>query len=104
MDDTEFCRSLEIEVSVLRVWIEQRWLLPRDTEGAAVFEEADLARARLIQDLSGPMGVNSPGVDVAMHLLDQIHDLRGRLTEVLAAIREQDQEIQERILSTIERR
>ncbi|WVT74885.1 chaperone modulator CbpM [Sinorhizobium chiapasense] len=102
MNDREFCEHLDIEVKVLRVWVEQRWLVPREAEAGWSFEEADLARARLIQDLTGPMGVNDNGVDVAMRLLDQIHGLRGRLAELMNAIRSQDPEVQRLILSRVE--
>lgn len=102
MNDREFCEHLEIEVQVLRVWVEQRWLMPREAEAGWAFEEADLARARLIQDLTGPMGVNDDGVDVAMRLLDQIHGLRGRLAILMNAIRSQEPEVQRLILSRVE--
>lgn len=102
MNDREFCEHLNIEVKVLRIWVEQRWLMPREAETGWLFEEADLARARLIQDLTGPMGVNDEGVDVAMRLLDQVHGLRGRLAALMNAIRSQEPEVQRRILSSVE--
>jgi chaperone modulatory protein CbpM len=36
----------------------------------------DVARARLIRDLKDDFGVNDAGVDVILHLLDQLHGLR----------------------------
>ncbi|MFD1326514.1 chaperone modulator CbpM [Mycoplana ramosa] len=103
MKDTEFCSNLEIEIAVLDFWVEHRWLIPEEENGIRIFHEADLARARLIQDLVGPMGVNVDGVDVAMRLLDQIHGLRGRLATLLDAIRTQDQDTQRRILALIDK-
>ncbi|MBP1875273.1 Chaperone modulatory protein CbpM [Ensifer adhaerens] len=102
MNDSEFCEHLEIEVTVLQVWVEQRWLVPRREDSGWIFEEDDLARARLIQDLTGPMGVNNDGVDVAMQLLDQIHGLRGRLRALMTAIRSQDPDVQRLILSRVD--
>ncbi len=102
MNDSEFCEHLEIEVTVLQVWVEQRWLVPRRAGSSWIFEEDDLARARLIQDLTGPMGVNNDGVDVAMQLLDQIHGLRGRLRALMTAIRSQDPDVQRLILSHVD--
>lgn len=103
MKDTEFCSNLEIEIAVLDFWVEHRWLIPEEENGIRIFHEADLARARLIQDLVGPMGVNVDGVDVAMRPLDQIHGLRGRLATLLDAIRTQDQDTQRRILALIDK-
>ncbi len=103
MRDSEFCARLEIEITVLRVWMDQQWLVPEEEEGVRVFQEADLARGRLILDLLGPMGLNPEGVDVAMSLIDQIHSLRGRLNEIVTAIRSQDRQVQAQILSRFEK-
>ncbi|KSV79594.1 hypothetical protein N185_00280 [Sinorhizobium sp. GW3] len=102
MNDREFCEHLDIEVKVLRIWVEQRWLMPQEADAGWLFEDADLARARLIQDLTGPMGVNDDGVDVAMQLLDQVHSLRGRLAVLMNAIRSQESAVQKLILSSAE--
>ncbi|ANK72458.1 MULTISPECIES: chaperone modulator CbpM [Ensifer] len=102
MNDCEFCEHLDIEVKVLRIWVEQRWLMPQEADAGWLFEDADLARARLIQDLTGPMGVNDNGVDVAMQLLDQVHSLRGRLAVLMNAIRSQEPAVQKLILSSAE--
>ena len=48
----------------------------------------DLARARLIHDLKHNMGVNDEGLDVILHLIDQMHGLRKALAEALASMRE----------------
>jgi len=46
------------------------------------FSDMDVARARLIRDLKIDLGVNDEGVDVILHLLDQLHGLR-RVLEAL---------------------
>ena len=48
----------------------------------------DLARAGLIHDLKHNMGVNDEGLDVILHLIDQMHGLRRALAEALASMRE----------------
>lgn len=102
MNDLEFCERLEIETTVLKIWIERRWLVPPQSSAGLAFEDAELARARLIQDLVGPMGVNDDGVDVAMQLLDQVHGLRGRLNRLADAVRRQDAGVQRRILAVLD--
>ena len=47
----------------------------------------DLARANLIHDLKHNMGVNDEGLDVILHLIDQMHGLRRALAEALASLR-----------------
>ena len=36
----------------------------------------------MIQNLIADLGVNAEGVGVALHLIDQVHDLRRALAEV----------------------
>ena len=48
----------------------------------------DVARAGLIHDLKHNMGVNDEGLDVILHLIDQMHGLRRALAEALASMGE----------------
>jgi chaperone modulatory protein CbpM len=104
MNDLEFRHSLRIDVTVLEVWIEQGWVVPDTSERGRQFREADIARGRLILDLSQTMGLNEAGVDVVMELIDQVHGLRGTLRELMDGIGAQSEDLQHRLLSEIERR
>lgn len=79
VDTTEFCRMAGVRPALLEVWIEAGWLSPPRGRHGWRFSTIDLMRARLILDLSGPMGVNGEGVAVILHLVDQIHGLRRAL-------------------------
>ncbi len=103
MDEFEYCRLLRIETATLRMWVEERWIIPEGLPEEAVFEEADVARGRLILDLVHTMGVNDAGVDVAIDLVDQVHGLRERLRSLMDAIRQQDEDVQRRLLRNIDR-
>ena len=78
----EFLDHSGVHAQMLEFWIEQRWLIPQESPEGARFSERDIARARLIQDLKGDMGVNDEGVDAILHLIDQLHGLRGALAQV----------------------
>lgn len=82
MSKEEFLRSAGIEIRTLEVWIEQRWLLPEGSASEPAFSERDMARARLILDLGGNLGVNDEGIDVILHLVDQVHGLRDALAQL----------------------
>jgi chaperone modulatory protein CbpM len=97
MNDLEFRRFLKIDVTVLEVWIDQGWVLPRAHDGDREFRDADVARGRLILDLTREMGVNEAGVDLIMDLVDQIHGLRGTLRDMLTAMEQQDDEVKRRL-------
>ncbi|WP_200949125.1 chaperone modulator CbpM [Frateuria sp. Soil773] len=82
MDRQEFLARSGLRVQTLEFWLEQRWVVPEQTSSGTGFSERDIARARFIQDLKDDMGVNDEGVDVILHLLDQLHGLRGALARL----------------------
>ncbi|MHC1945277.1 MerR family transcriptional regulator [Bradyrhizobium sp. UFLA06-06] len=76
MNKQQFLTSAGLEVQTLEFWIEQQWLVPDETASEVSFSDTDVARAHLIQDLKGDFGVNDEGIDVILHLVDQLHGLR----------------------------
>jgi chaperone modulatory protein CbpM len=75
MNKQEFLIDLGLQAQTLDFYLERRWLVP---DGDA-FTDMDIARTRLIQDLKMDFGVNDEGVDVVLHLVDQLHGLRRAL-------------------------
>lgn len=84
----EFCVSAEITHATLTAWVEAGWISPRETSEGWRLSNIDLARAQLILDLHGPMGVNDEGIAVVLHLLDQVHGLRRALRGANASYRQ----------------
>jgi chaperone modulatory protein CbpM len=82
MSKLEFLSRAGLEVETLDIWLEQHWLIPDQTSGGLNFSEMDLARAHLIRDLKADFGVNDEGVDVVLHLVDQLHGLRRALAQL----------------------
>ena len=76
MNKKEFLVIAGLQVEMLDFWIEQQWLIPEQTADGAAFSDVDLARAHFIRDLKADLGVNDEGVDVILHLVDQLHGLR----------------------------
>jgi chaperone modulatory protein CbpM len=83
----EFLVRAQLERETLEVWIREEWLIPGQSAGELTFSDADIARAQLIRDLKNDLGVNDEGVGVILSLVDQVHGLRGVLTEVLRSVR-----------------
>lgn len=81
MSRQEFLVRSGVEGEVLAMWLAQRWIIPAASE---TFSDADLARAGLIGQLKGDLGVNDEGIDVILHLMDQMHGLRRALREIKA--------------------
>ena len=69
-------------MQTLELWLDQRWLIPDQTSAEMTFSETDVARAHLIRDLKSDFGVNDEGVDVILHLVDQLHGLRGAFEQL----------------------
>jgi chaperone modulatory protein CbpM len=86
MEMNEFVFHASIDVHTLETWIEAGWIAPHRNESGARYSDVDLARARLIKDLSH-IGVNEAGVPIILDLVDQLHGVRGLLREVLASAR-----------------
>lgn len=70
----------------LEHWIERRWVLPAEREGAYLFDAADVARVRLIVELRHELSIDDEAIPVVLSLLDQIYALRGALKELGAAV------------------
>jgi len=82
----EFLARAQLDRETLEVWIEEEWLVPSETANELAFSEADLARVRLIRDLTQDLGVNDEGVGVILNLLDQLHGLRKALADLLQSV------------------
>jgi chaperone modulatory protein CbpM len=82
MNKQDFLTRAGLQVQTLELWLEQRWLIPEQTSAGTNFSDMDVARARLIRDLKDDFGVNDAGVDVILHLLDQLHGLRSALDQL----------------------
>lgn len=76
----------ELDRTQIHHFIQQSWILPVEEEGAYFFDEADVARVRLIVELRGDMAVNDEAVPIILQLLDQVHSLRHAVDELHGAI------------------
>lgn len=82
MSKQAFLSSSGLEVQTLEIWLEHQWLIPGKTSTGVGFSEIDIARARLIQELKHDFGANDEGIDVILHLLDQLHGMRRVLDQL----------------------
>ncbi|MBU6458991.1 MAG: MerR family transcriptional regulator [Bradyrhizobium sp.] len=87
MTRQEFLTSSGVEAQTLEFWLEQEWLIPERNAGGMRFSEHDVARARLIRDLKADLGINDEGIDVVLHLVDQLHGVRRALAQLRAELR-----------------
>jgi chaperone modulatory protein CbpM len=84
MKTEEFIGRSHLDTPTLNAWVEAEWLVPITSQQSFQFSEADLARARLIQDLRTDFGVNDEGISIILHLLDQLYGLRCLIRDIHA--------------------
>ena len=93
----------QLSVQRLHRWIRLGWVRPDRVEGAAVFDDVDVARVRLLHDLEHEMEFDEDTVPLLLSLLDQIHGLRNELKSLVSAVDQQPQDIRERIRTAYRR-
>ncbi len=85
----------------LEDYINRAWVRPIRERETWYFEEIDIARIQLIQQLRHDMQVGDDAVDVVLSLLDQIYALRSRMRKLTGAIERQPRNVQAEIFSLL---
>jgi chaperone modulatory protein CbpM len=88
MTKQEFLVTSGLHVQTLELWIEQRWIIPVQTTDEVQFSDIDVARVRFIQELRHDLGANDAGIDVILHLMDQLHGVRRVLMQLRRDVQE----------------
>jgi chaperone modulatory protein CbpM len=58
--------------------IEREWIAPDQNE---IFDDEDLARLKFIIELEHDLGANEAAIPIILHLVDQLHYFRNRLSQ-----------------------
>jgi MerR family transcriptional regulator/heat shock protein HspR len=78
----------------LRVYETKGLVRPRRTPGnTRLYSDTDLERLRLIQRLTGELGLNLAGVETVLKLEDELGQLRDRLERLEREMREEIQRV-----------
>ena len=76
----ELCRACRAQPEQVRVWVVEGVLQPSgDAPASWRFTGTSLRRARLAFTLTRELEINTPGVALALDLLDEIEALKARL-------------------------
>jgi chaperone modulatory protein CbpM len=90
------------EVHVER-WVARGLLRPDEAGESWSFEQVDVARARLLAELSDDIGFDDDTVETVVSLVDQVHTLRGQLGLLARAIADQPPATREAIAVALRR-
>jgi len=99
----EVVAEIQVSANELTAWIERDWVLPIMEDDKYVFDDADLARARLIAELHRDLGVNEEAMPIVLRLLDQVYGLRSALANLNAAIKTLPEEAHNQLRAELER-
>jgi MerR family transcriptional regulator/heat shock protein HspR len=81
----------------LRIYEAKGLVRPKRTPGnTRLYSEADLERLRLIQRLTGELGLNLAGVDTVLRLEDELAKMRTRLDRMEREMRERVRNVERR--------
>ena len=83
----EIIAEVEVSDGEVSEWITENWVLPIEEDGLLLFDEADLARIKLIVELRRDLEVNDEAIPVVLRLLDQVYSLRRTLEELQEGVR-----------------
>jgi chaperone modulatory protein CbpM len=90
-----------ITLARLRTFVAVGCVRPTAIGGREHFTEADLARIELLCLLQDEFHISADGLPVVMHLIDQIHGLRGALRAISSAIDAQPPGVRDDIARTL---
>ena len=85
-------------------WIERGWVRPERQGGSWVFHEVDVARVRLIYDLSHEMATPEDTLPMILSLMDQVYEMRAAMGVVNEVLARQPAELQSAVLDALRER
>ena len=91
-----------IERAELTLWIERRWVMPLASNGDFLFNEADLARVRMITEFRNDLALDDEALPAVLGLVDQLHATRRRFRQLVQIICELPEEQCEAILRKLD--
>lgn len=84
-------------------WVARGLLRPTEAGGGWSFETVDVARARLLAELTDEMGFDDEAIETVIDLIDQVHTLRRQVELLGHAISEQPSSVRESIAAALQR-
>jgi chaperone modulatory protein CbpM len=84
-------------------WVSRGLLRPVGAGDNRTFEQVDVARVRLLAELTGDIGLDDDTTEAMIALVDQVHTLRGQLSLLAQAIAEQPPATRDAIAAALQR-
>ena len=102
MSERELIESIErLESEALQRWIDLGWILPQNDSDSFRFDDADVARVRLICELHYELWIDEDSMSVVLSLMDQLYAVRRSLRTLSIAVEAQPEEVRARIVALV---
>jgi len=95
--------EVDLPKAEVEAWIRDEWLRPARSGGTYLFDEADVARCRLIGELRRDLLLDEEAIPVVLSLLDQIYALRHALNDLHDALHRASRETREEVAACLRR-
>lgn len=92
-EGTVVARVSRLTLTELRLWVNEGWVRPAEGEAGPVFDEVDVARIRLLCDLSKDLSLSEEALPVVLTLIDRLHRTRRELRCLAEALGRQPEEV-----------
>ncbi len=100
--ETEVVAQVEgLTVTRLRAFVAADCVAPAERLGRLAFAEADLARLRLLAELTADFDLDEDAAAIVVSLVDQIHGLRRELRHLGEAVAAESPEVRSRIANRL---
>lgn len=104
LTEIEFIGRIDgLTIEELNYCVQQGWIAPSAGSGGIRYLEVDVARVRLIRELRFDLEIDEGSIPVLLSLLDQVHTHRRELRNLAEAVREQPEDVRERIAAAVRR-
>lgn len=74
----DVCKYYQLPEDLIIFFVNEEWVSPKETNQLG-FDEEDLARIQLIQELREEFGVNDESMPIILHLIDQLNCIQYEL-------------------------
>ncbi|OYV41241.1 MAG: hypothetical protein B7Z81_01225 [Acidocella sp. 20-61-6] len=99
--DTIRIEFKDLDAEELGRWIAAELVRAEGPAGSWAFEEIDVARIRLIRELRHELEIEERSLPVVLSLMDQLYDLRRRMTRLNEAMAEVPPDIKAVLLARL---
>lgn len=90
-----------IDQHELEDFIARGWICPLRDETDYIFEDIDIARTHLICELHIEMKIEADTMNIILSLMDQLHESKSYLEQIMKAIEIQPEDIRNAIIQNV---